>query len=130
PRRLDRSLQDMAHLVGVLDHLAVVTALGKEVLGVGLLEVAAANLRAGNVSGDGDDGDAVSVAIVESIDEVHVAGAAAARAGGQLSGEVCVGPGGEGGDLLVPDVDPADLVVPPDVVGDAVQRVSRHSVHP
>jgi hypothetical protein len=59
---------------------------------------------------------------------VEVAGATAAGADREVTRELGVGRGGEGGGLFVPHVHPLDLGVFADRVGEAVQRVARHAV--
>src|SRR5947199_404614 len=76
------------------------------------------------------DGHTVAVAIVQPVDQVQVAGAAAAGADGELAGEVRLCARGEGRGLLVPHVHPSKLVLSPDGVGDPVQRVSGDSIDP
>src|SRR5258707_533342 len=71
------------------------TALAEELIGMGLLEVAGADLGARNVGGDGKHRNLVAVRIEEPVDEVQVAGAAAAGADGKLSGQFGVGGGVE-----------------------------------
>src|SRR4029453_3137524 len=53
---------------GLGDELAVVAALGEEMLRAGLLEIPTADLRAGNLRGDGQDGHTGAVTVVESVD--------------------------------------------------------------
>jgi hypothetical protein len=101
--------------------LAVVAALPKEVLRVGLLKVSAADLTGGDLRGNGENRYAVTVAVVEPVDQVEVARAAAAGADGETPGEVRLGSRGEGRSLFVPRVDPSELVLSPDGVGDPVE---------
>lgn len=88
--------------------------------GWGFLEVAAADLRAGDVGRDGEHGHPGAVAIVETVDEVRVARAAGARANGQRTGQVRLRPGSERGNLLVAHGDPLDVVAAANGIGDAV----------
>src|SRR4029077_19870588 len=73
---------------------------------------------------------AAAVAIEESVDEVQVAGTAAPGADGEGAGEVCFGAGGERGGLLVTHVDPVDVAVAPERIGEGVEGVAHHSVDP
>jgi len=61
--------------------------------------------------GDGQDRDARAMAIEEPVDEVEIARAAASGTDRERAGEVGLRPGGEGRDLLVPDMDPFDLAL-------------------
>ena len=75
---------------------------------MGLLEVAAADLRAGDLGGDRQHRNPVAVAVVQAVDQVQVAGPAAAGADGELAGDLRLGAGGERGRLLVAHMHPAD----------------------
>ena len=85
------------------------------------LEVAAAELRAGNVGGDGEHGHPGAVAIVETVDEVRVARPATARANGQRAGQMRLRSDGKCGDLFVAHGDPLHVVAAANGIGDAVQ---------
>jgi hypothetical protein len=97
---------------------------------LGFLKVSAADLVGGDLRGNGENRYAVTVAVVEPVDQVQVARATAAGADGETAGEVRLCARGEGGRLLVPHVDPAKLVLSPDGVGDPVERVSRDPIDP
>jgi hypothetical protein len=120
-RGLHRDLERARHLLRVRHQLAVVATLRKEVLRVGLLKVSAADLTGGDLRGNGENRYAVTVAVVEPVDQVEVARAAAAGADGETPGEVRLGSRGEGRSLFVPRVDPSELVLSPDGVGDPVE---------
>ncbi len=51
------------------------------------------------------------MAIEQAVDEMQIARPAAAGADGELAGQMRLGAGREGGDLLVADVDPLDLAL-------------------
>jgi len=76
----------------------------------------------GDLRGNGENRYAVTVAVVEPVDQVQVTRAAAAGADGETPGEVRLGARGEGSRLLVPHVDPAKLVLSPDGVGDPLSE--------
>jgi hypothetical protein len=124
----DRQLEHARHLVRVVDRLAVVAAVLEEDVRASLLKVVAPALAAGNLRGDGQNGDAAPVAVVEPVDEVHVAGAAASGAHGERAREVRLRPGREGRHLLVAYADPFDAVLFAQALGDAVERVAHHAV--
>jgi hypothetical protein len=65
-----------------------------------------------------------ALAVEQTVDKVQVAGAATSGADREAVSYVGVGAGGEGGDLLVPHVQPFDPVAPPNGVGEAVQAVA------
>ncbi len=121
-------LEQARHLFGDADHLAVVAALFEEILRMGLLKVAGADLVAGDMCGDGEDGNTAAVAVEEAVDEVQVAGTAAGGADGERAGEVGFGSGGEGSDLFVADVRPLEGAIFADSVGEAVEGISRKAV--
>lgn len=127
-RVLDGAVQQPGHLLRTGDHLAVVAALAEQLVGVGLLEVAEADLAGRDVRGEGEDRGHGPVGVVQTVDEVEVAGPAGAGAGGEPAGDLCLGAGGEGGGLLVPDVDPVDGGVAAHRVDDGVEAVADHAV--
>src|SRR5207245_1727330 len=91
---LHRNLEDAGHLFGLRHHLTVVAALGEQMLRMGLLKVAASDLRAWNVRGDGEHRDATAVTVVEPVDQMEVPGAATSGADRQPAGEMRVRAGG------------------------------------
>lgn len=78
---------------------------------MGLLEVVRADLVAGDLCGDGEHGNPRTLGIEETVDEVQVAGPAAAGADRELTGQCGLAAGGEGSGLLVTDVNPFELRV-------------------
>src|SRR3546814_1704805 len=107
-RMPDGGVHDTRRLLGGGDQLAVVGALGEEPLRVRLLEVVRPDLHGGDLARDREDRGSRAVRVIEPVDEVEVAGTAAARAYRQPTGELSLGCRGERGRLLVPDVDPVD----------------------
>ena len=108
-------------------------ALAEDLFGVRFLKVVAADLAAGDVRGDGQHGDAAAMAIVEPVDQVQVAGAAASRAHGEVPREMRFGAGGKRGGLFVPHRDPFNAAqrrfgAGANGVGDAVERIAGHAV--
>ena len=75
---------------------------------MGLLEVVDADLRAGDVGGDGQHRHAAAMGSRTAVDQVQVAGAATARADRQLAGEMGLRAGREGGAFLMAHVHPLD----------------------
>jgi hypothetical protein len=69
------------------------------------------------------------VGVVQAVDQVQVAGPAAASAGYQPAGQLGLGTSGERAGLLVSHVDPVDAVVAADGVHDRVEAVAHHPVH-
>ena len=100
--------QRAGHLVGTGDQLAIVTALPEQRLRVGFLEIACADLGRRDLRSDGEHGHPRAVAIEQAVDEMEVAGTAAAGADGELTRQMRLGTRRESRDLLVPDMDPLD----------------------
>ena len=80
------------------------------------------------MGGDGKHRNLVAVRIEEPVDQVQVAGAAAAGADRELAGQFGVGGGGERCGFLVAHVHPLDLAATPDRVGDWVQTVADDAI--
>ncbi len=95
---------------------------------MGFLEIAAADLATGNMCGDREHRNAAAMAIVKTIDQMHVAGPATAGANREFSGQVRFGPGGKGCRLFMSDVHPINILFDANGVGDAVQRVADDAV--
>jgi hypothetical protein len=76
-------------------------------------------------------GHARAMAIVQPVDQMHVAGSAASRADGELAGEMMrLGARRESRDLFVADMDPLDLALAPNRVREAVEAVSYDAIDP
>lgn len=127
---LDGGLQHAGHLPGVGDQLAVVAALGEQPVGMGLLEVAEADLRGGDVGGEREHRGHRAVGVVQAVDQVQVPRAAGARAGREPTGDLRLRAGREGRRLLVADLDPVDVTRPADRVHHGVEAVADDPVHP
>src|SRR6266446_6388731 len=74
---LNGGFQDARHLVGVGDELAIMTALRKEMFGIGLLKISAPNLPTRNVCGNSEYWNTVALTIVKAINQMHIPGPAA-----------------------------------------------------
>ena len=61
---------------------------------------------------------------------MQITGAAAAGAHGELSRQVRLGAGRESGNLFVPDMNPRDLALAAERVGQTVQAVTDDTVDP
>ena len=100
-RSLHGNLQDARHLFGLRDQLAIMAALREEMLGVSFLKISAADFVAGNLRGNRQDGNAAAVTVVESVDQMQIAGTATSGADRQSSGEMRFRSGGKRGGLFV-----------------------------
>jgi hypothetical protein len=68
--------------------------------------------------------------IEETIDEVKIARAATARAHSNLACKVSLRTGSKSSHLFMPYMYPLDLFTFPDYVGQAIQRITNHSIDP
>ena len=93
------------------DELVVDRALLENAVRVRLLEVHRTDLHAGNVRGNGKDGCARAVRVVQAVDEVKVARAARTRAHSQLARQLCFRRRCERRRLLVAHVNPVDAAL-------------------
>ena len=96
------------HLRRLRDQLAEMAAFPEQDFRMGLLEVAAADLGTGDLGGDREHRHPVAMAIEQAVDEMQVAGPAAAGADGERPGHLRLGAGGEARHLLVAHMHPAD----------------------
>jgi hypothetical protein len=90
---------------------------------MGFLEVAGADLGAGDLGGQRQHRRHAAMRVVQAVDQVQVAGPAAARAGPQPPGQLCLRPSRERAGLLMPHMDPVDAVVAADGVHHRVEAV-------
>ncbi len=127
---LHGDLEQARHLLRLGDELAEWLHSRNRPLRVGLLEVSTPELLAGDLGGDRQHRHATAVTVVQPVDEVQVARAAAACAHPEPPGQVRLGAGGERGGLLVPHRDPLDVVARPDRVRDPVEGVAGQAVDP
>ncbi len=77
---------------------------------------------------NGKDRHAASMAIEETVDEMEVAWSAASGADGDLTGKVSLGARGKSSHFLMPYVEPVNLFVLADGVGEAIEGVARNAV--
>src|SRR5262249_53976964 len=93
-----------------------------------LLEIGAADFGARDVGGDREHRHAAAMAVEQAVDEMQVAGPAAAGTDGEFAREVRLGAGGEGRGLLVAQMHPRDLLLLAQRIGETVQRIADHAV--
>ena len=134
-RVADRRVHGARRLCRGGDELVVDRALLENAVRVGLLEVHRADLHARDVRGDGQDGCARAVRVVQAVDEVQVARAAGTCTHGELAGELSFGRCCERRRLLVAHVDPVDAALLRATglahgVNDGVERVADNAVDP
>src|SRR5579871_3285933 len=124
----DRDLERARHLLRARDQLAIMAALAKQTFGPGFLEIAAADLRRRDLRCDREHRNTRAMAVVQAVDQMHVAGTAAAGTDGKLPGQMRFCTGRKGCDLLMADMDPLDLVLTAQLVGQTVQTVADDAV--
>ena len=129
-RMTHRDLQHPRQLLGHADQLGVDAALAEQLLRVGLLEIAAADLLARDVRGDRQHRHSAAVGVEQAVDEMQVPGSAAGGAHGQLPGHRGLAGGRERCRLLVTHVLPDHLAVAAQRVGEPVDRVPGQPVDP
>ena len=107
----DRRVHGARRLCRGGDELVVDRALLENAVRMGLLEVHRADLNARDVRGNGEDGRARAVRVVQAVDEVQVAWAARTRAHSQLARQLCFRRRCERRRLLVAHVNPVDAAL-------------------
>ena len=95
---------------------------------MGFLKIGCTDLRGWNVRGDRQHRHARAMAIEQAVDEMEVAWSATSGADGDFSGQMGFRAGGEGRDLFMPDVNPLDLSLAANRIGEAVQAVTDNAV--
>jgi hypothetical protein len=70
------------------------------------------------------------VTVEQSIDQMQITGAATAGTHGELARQVRLGAGRESGNLFVPDMNPRDLALAAERVGQTVQAVADDAIDP
>src|SRR5215469_7483371 len=103
-------------------------ALRKEMLGMRLLKIAAADFLARNLSGDGQHRNTAAMAIVEPVDQMQVSWPATSGANRQFAREMGLCAGGECGCFFVPHMNPANLFSSANRVRDPVEGVAAHTI--
>ena len=126
-RRANGVFQHVRQLRRIGNQFAIMAAFAEQILRMRLLEIAAADFGGRNLRGDRQHRRAAAVRIEQAVDEMQIAGAARARAHRKLAGDLRFAGGGEGRDLLMPDVDPVDRLALAQRVGEAVQAVADHA---
>jgi hypothetical protein len=96
---------------------------------MGLLKIAAAHLGARNLRRDRQHRHPVAMTLEQAVDEVKIAGTAAAGADGEPAGHLRLGACRERGHFLMAHVHPADLGRPQGV-REAVERIAHDAPDP
>src|SRR5215510_10652140 len=126
---MNRHLQGARHLICAGDQLAKMAALLEQVLRVRLLEIARGDFRRRDLCRDGQHWQARPVAVEQAVDEMQIAWSAAAGADGKLTREMRLAGSGKRRDLLVPHMNPSDLALMAQRVGEPVETVADDSIN-
>src|SRR5277367_5716937 len=70
------------------------------------------------------------MAVEQPVDEVQIAGPAAASTNGEFTGQVRFGTSRKGSDLLMADVNPLDLALSSHRVGESVEAITDNAIDP
>src|SRR5882672_7090354 len=85
---LHGNLEHTWHLLRLRHQFAVMAALREEMFRISLLKISTANFPARNLCGDGKDGNAAALTVVEAVNQMHVAGATTSGTYRQLASEM------------------------------------------
>jgi hypothetical protein len=125
-----RDFQHPGQLLRHADQLGVDTAGAKQLLRMGFLKVASADLLTRDVRGDRQQRNPAAVRIEQTIDEMQVPGTAARRAHGELARHRRLTRGRERRRLLMTHVLPDNLTVAAKGVGEPIDRIPRQPIDP
>ena len=126
---LHGNLEDTGHLLGLRNQFTIMAALSEEMLWFGLLKISAPDFIAWNLRRDGQDGNTAAVTVVEPVDQMQVPGTAAPSADRQPAREMSFRSSGKRCCLFMPHVNPLNLFLCANRVGDAVERVAANTVN-
>ena len=70
------------------------------------------------------------MSVVQTVDEVRLPGPVTARADRQVTRKTCLGARREGRDFLISDVNPFELGLSPQRVGQPVQTITNNAINP
>src|SRR5437016_12524300 len=105
------------------------TALRKQMFRVCLLKISAADCVAGNLRRNGEHGNSAAMAIVEAVDQMEIARAAASGTHRQLFCQLCFRAGSERRCFFVSDRYPFQIFPRTNGIGKAVESITDQSVH-
>src|SRR5258705_7456401 len=125
----DRDLERAGHLIGPGHECAIVAAILEQDFGMRFLKIISTDLGRWDLCGNGKHRYPRAVAIEQSVDEMEIAGSAAAGANCKLACQMGLGTGREGCHLLMPDMHPVDLALAPERIGQAVQAVADNAIN-
>src|ERR1700688_3340567 len=97
---------------------------------MGFLEISGAEFGRGDLRRNGKHGYARPLTIEQPIDEVQIARSTASGADRKLSCQVRLGTGRKGRNLLVPHMNPLDLSLAADRIGQPIQAIAHDAIYP
>src|SRR5580704_4806843 len=110
--------------------LAIVTALPKQRVRMGLLEIAAANFRTRNLRRKRQHRHARAVTVEKAVDQMQIARATASGADGKISGQMRLRAGGESSRLFVTAMNPVDVAALAQRFRDPVETIANDAIDP
>ncbi len=105
------------------------TAILEELIRVGFLKIGAADFTTGNMGCDRQHRYAAAMAIIETVDQMHVARSTTSGADRQFARQMRLRPGSKGSGFLMAHGNPFDVLAFADLLQDAVKRISHNSVN-
>ena len=129
PRMLDGGHQDAGSLGPFGNQFRIRTAFPEKLFRMRGLEIFQAYLALRNVGGDGQHGSVAPVGVKQAVDQMEVAGAAAAAADSQVPAQLGFRARGKGGGLFMPHMDPFNGLFLPQRIRDRVQAVPYNAVN-
>ena len=96
---------------------------------MGFLEISGAEFGRGDLRRNGKHWYARPLTIEQPVDEVQIARSTASGADRKLSCQVRLGTGRKGRDLLVPHMNPLDLSLAADRIGQPIQAVADDAIY-
>src|SRR6266404_8359550 len=87
-RRLDRDLEDARHLLRVRNQFTVMTALREKMFRIGLLKISAPDFMTRDLRRNSQNRHTAAVTIIESIDQMEIAGSRTPGTDGQATSQM------------------------------------------
>src|SRR5277367_78628 len=104
-------------------------ALSEDMFRVRFLKISTPDFSARNLRRDGENGHTAPLAIVKSIDQVHIPRSAASGAHRQFAGEMRLRARRECACFLIAHANPLDVLARANRIGDAIERIAGDSVN-
>src|SRR5258707_4217257 len=124
----DCAFQYLRKLLGIGDQLDIMAAIPEQIFRMCRLEIIDSDFATGDVGGDCQNRYAIALAVEQAVDQMKVAGTAAAGAHRKAAGKMSFSSRCKCSGLFMTHVDPFDRLSSPQRVGKAIERVANHSV--